>query len=276
MTPSPEYFAKEHVADCVQGIQSYVCRITDIEHETCVFEVLSAPYLAMLNADQTSRQLAGPRALSEDGWCRALVCPFIHDPEGLSGQQRNMSLNLLIMCGIPSVLEMRAYLLMRPGRQLSSWDRMNRSAIALMDWILASNRSHIIQDQPISPKDEPAEVHDFNEGVETTFGDKPIRGHLQFRFAQGAPDKEHRFTQQYEEHTVDSDGVRQKFPTLFAWHGSPLGNWHSIIRTGLDFENRLHGRAYGDGVYLSPEMAVSSFYSEGNKGSQVNGPRLVS
>ncbi|KND94363.1 Poly [ADP-ribose] polymerase 8 [Tolypocladium ophioglossoides CBS 100239] len=259
------------VTSTANGVQYYVCRITAVQHRTCVFEILSAPYLAKRNV---SRQLARSRALLKDGWSRALVCPFIHDPEGLSSQQRKMSLNLL-MCGIPSVLEMRTYLLTRPGRQLSSWDRMNRSAIALMDWIIASNRSHIIQDQPIFPKDAPAEMHNLNEeDDETTFGDKPIRGHLQFRFAQGAPDKEHRFTQQFEEHTVDSDGVRQVFPTLFAWHGSPLGNWHSIIRTGLDFANRLHGRTFGNGVYLSPDMGVSSAYSALNLGLEVDGPRL--
>ncbi|POR33901.1 Poly [ADP-ribose] polymerase 8 [Tolypocladium paradoxum] len=274
MMPSHKYFFKDHDTDSLQAIEWYVCRITDVQHQTCVFEVLSGPYLALHYGSGISEHLARSSPLPEDSWCRALVCPFNHDPEGLCERQRNLSLNLL-MCGIPSVLEMRAYLLTRPGRQLSSWDRMDRSAIALMDWILASNRSHIIQDQPISPRDAPAETHRFNKKDDgTRYGDKPIRGYLQFRFAQGAPDKEHRFTQQFEKHTVNSDGVRQMFPTLFAWHGSPLGNWHSIIRTGLDFADRLHGRAFGNGVYLSPEMGVSNAYSVSRQGLEANGPRL--
>jgi ubiquitin-conjugating enzyme E2 Q len=37
-----------------------------------------------------------------------------------------------------------------------------------------------------------------------------------------------------------------KHPTLFAWHGSALHNWHSIIREGLHFDQTVNGRAYGE------------------------------
>lgn len=60
---------------------------------------------------------------------------------------------------------------------------------------------------------------------------------------------------------MDSAGKRQEFPSLFAWHGSPLGNWHSIIRTGLDFQTLLHRRVFGHGVYMNRNLAVSEGYS---------------
>jgi ubiquitin-conjugating enzyme E2 Q len=46
-----------------------------------------------------------------------------------------------------------------------------------------------------------------------------------------------------------------------AFHGSPLYNWHGIIREGLHFKETQHGRAYGHGVYHSLEFNTSSGYS---------------
>jgi ubiquitin-conjugating enzyme E2 Q len=48
---------------------------------------------------------------------------------------------------------------------------------------------------------------------------------------------------------------------MFAWHGSPLQNWHSIIRHGLDFKETLHGRAYGHGVYHAIDQNTSVGYA---------------
>ena len=52
-----------------------------------------------------------------------------------------------------------------------------------------------------------------------------------------------------------------KYPTLFAWHGSALINWHGIIREGLHFKEKLHGRAFGDGVYFSNSYDISQGYT---------------
>lgn len=49
-------------------------------------------------------------------------------------------------------------------------------------------------------------------------------------------------------------------PTLFAFHGSPLPNWHSIIREGLHFQEVAHGRAYGNGCYHSLDLRTSMGY----------------
>ena len=52
-------------------------------------------------------------------------------------------------------------------------------------------------------------------------------------------------------------------PTIFAWHGSSLHNWHSILREGLHFNEVVNGRAFGNGVYFSPHAQTSLIYSGG-------------
>eukprot|EP00479_Gromia_sphaerica_P013772 TRINITY_DN7858_c0_g1_i1.p1 TRINITY_DN7858_c0_g1~~TRINITY_DN7858_c0_g1_i1.p1 ORF type:complete len:169 (-),score=21.84 TRINITY_DN7858_c0_g1_i1:123-629(-) len=50
----------------------------------------------------------------------------------------------------------------------------------------------------------------------------------------------------------------------FAWHGSPLGNWNSIIREGLrnmsGTKMQLHGAAHGAGIYLAKQSSHSIGY----------------
>lgn len=82
--------------------------------------------------------------------------------------------------------------------------------------------------------------------------------YIQFRFAMGAPDKEQRFVKAVKE---AQQQYALKFPTLFAFHGSPLVNWHSIIREGLHFKKTSHGRAYGNGCYHSLQLSTSLLYS---------------
>ncbi|TFY60148.1 hypothetical protein EVJ58_g5335 [Rhodofomes roseus] len=82
----------------------------------------------------------------------------------------------------------------------------------------------------------------------------------QFRFSVGAPDAEAKFrTALTEVQNVDAN-CRQ-YPSLYAFHGSSLKNWHSIIRHGLWFDKISNGRAYGNGVYFAREGSVSQGYS---------------
>ncbi|KAH0359693.1 hypothetical protein KCU89_g19340, partial [Aureobasidium melanogenum] len=85
-----------------------------------------------------------------------------------------------------------------------------------------------------------------------------MSNYVQFRFAMGAPDKEARFLKAVKDTAAR---LKSKYPTLYAWHGSMLQNWHSIIREGLHFNDTLNGRAYGDGVYHSPQYNTSLGYS---------------
>ena len=138
---------------------------------------------------------------------------------------------------LPSIHEMAEYLQAGPGRSLEQWsDRISPTALGLLRWIIASNRSCIIQ----------VDNHGSKDPTEERVGGMP--GYLQFRFAQGAPDKEQRFINAIHENSRKN---KPKQSTIFAWHGSKLSNWHGIVREGLNFEETMNGRAFGHGVYVS-------------------------
>ncbi|KAF2642519.1 ubiquitin-conjugating enzyme E2 Q2 [Massarina eburnea CBS 473.64] len=156
---------------------------------------------------------------------------------------------------LPSVAEMSQYLRQKTQSPLSSWvDRLSPAALGVLRWIIASNRACIMQ-----VADAEQEAASGRKGQDRLCG---MPGWSQFRFAMGAPDKERRFLHAVRETTTR---LRLSHSTLFAWHGSPLHNWHGIIREGLHFKDTAHGRAYGDGVYHSLEsqtsLGYSSFYS---------------
>jgi ubiquitin-conjugating enzyme E2 Q len=154
---------------------------------------------------------------------------------------------------LPTVDEMRKYLSQHHPTDLRNWvERMPRDATNLLRWIIASNRACIMQVEA-----------EAGENAKGTIGHKEERlhgadGYMQFRFAMGAPDKESRFVSEVRKTTERLD---LKYPTIFAWHGSPLWNWHMIIREGLHFKNTDHGRAYGHGVYHAKDAATSTGYS---------------
>ena len=155
----------------------------------------------------------------------------------------------ILLDTLPSVYEMQAYLNKEGGDiALSDWsERISPSALGLLRWIIASNRSCIVQVDDIVGGGERAE--------ERVSG---MPGYMQFRFAQGAPDKEQRFISAVKAETIQSN---KDYPTLFAWHGSPLHNWHGIVREGLHFRDTINGRAFGNGVYHATDVSTSMGYS---------------
>jgi ubiquitin-conjugating enzyme E2 Q len=151
---------------------------------------------------------------------------------------------------LPSVQEMREHV--SHGGELKHWPgRILPTALVLLTWIIASNRACIVQvdSDYLSSDDE------GTASPERVYG---MPKFLQFRFAMGAPDKEQRFLDEVKKTQVRL-GLR--YPTMFAWHGSPLTNWHMIIREGLHFNRTVHGRAYGDGVYHAKDAQTSLGYS---------------
>ncbi|XP_071343899.1 protein mono-ADP-ribosyltransferase PARP6-like isoform X1 [Trachinotus anak] len=119
-------------------------------------------------------------------------------------------------------------------------DKIDPLAYPLLQWILASNRSHIVK--------------------------LPLNRHLkfmhtphQFLLISSPPSKEARF-----------QTARKLYGSTFAFHGSHIENWHSILRNGLVNASytklQLHGAAYGKGIYLSPISSISFGYSEMGKG----------
>ncbi|KAI1804514.1 hypothetical protein F4811DRAFT_271737 [Daldinia bambusicola] len=163
----------------------------------------------------------------------------------LSSEQDKAFSMLIVLSTLPSVEDMKQYLM--NNQQLSRWSRMSRAALDLLRWIIASNRSYIVQIDDKSPADSPAvPPPDKIYGVD---------GWIQFRFAQGSAEKETLFNE-----VLRSIDKPQK--TLVAWHGSPLRNWHSIIRQGLDYNMIAHGRAYGNGIYFARDFQTSIGYTE--------------
>ncbi|XP_034390465.1 protein mono-ADP-ribosyltransferase PARP6-like [Cyclopterus lumpus] len=119
-------------------------------------------------------------------------------------------------------------------------DKIDPLAHPLLQWILASNRSHIVK--------------------------LPLNGQLkfmhtphQFLLISSPPSKEARF-----------QTAKKLYGSTFAFHGSHIENWHSILRNGLINASctklQLHGAAYGNGIYLSPISSISFGYSEMGKG----------
>lgn len=151
---------------------------------------------------------------------------------------------------LPTVKEMQDYL-KSSRKELRSWiDRISPATAGILRWIIASNRACIFQvDDLDASKDKQKKNAD-----QRVHG---MPGWMQFRFAMGAPDKERRFLNEV------SQRKHLNFPTMFAWHGSPLHNWHSIIREGLHFKYVASGRAFGDGVYHSQHSSTSLGYSGG-------------
>ncbi|KAI0193669.1 hypothetical protein EV127DRAFT_334762 [Xylaria flabelliformis] len=168
-------------------------------------------------------------------------------------EEKAFSLHLLLST-LPSVREMRSYLMGKKSRQLVTWDRIPPAAMKLLRWIIASNRSFIVQlDDTLSKEKNSSEVGDKrpHRSEEKVSG---LDGWIQFRFAQGSPEKETRFLEALRE-------VESPHRTILAWHGSAVGNWHSIIREGLDFKVMANGRAFGHGVYFSRSFDHSLGYS---------------
>jgi ubiquitin-conjugating enzyme E2 Q len=171
---------------------------------------------------------------------------------------RKRRMIMMLLETLPDVKAMKAFLSDEGNdseRRLSSWrDRISGPALDVLRWIIASNRSFIMQDE-LDPNDHAASNDNLVSGME---------GYMQFRFVQGAPDKEQRFVD-----SVNATAARLelKHPTLFAWHGSPLSNWHSIVREGLHFKYTANGRSCGHGVYMSPYFMTSSSYCGGVYGA---------
>ncbi|PKY02023.1 hypothetical protein P168DRAFT_320583 [Aspergillus campestris IBT 28561] len=167
--------------------------------------------------------------------------PYDCDLDSLDKKRKLEAIRALINT-IPDVNSMKSFICSRGGseRPLSDWkEAISPPALYVLKWIVASNLSCIMLDE--DPEHQVSGVDNY----------------LQFRLAQGSPDKEKRFVRAVKDNT---DAWNLSHPTLFAWHGSPVENWHSILREGLRFDKILHGRTYGNGVYMAQNFETSHSY----------------
>ncbi|KAF3918740.1 hypothetical protein AA313_de0210163 [Arthrobotrys entomopaga] len=272
------------VMTAVAGSETIHCRVVDGEYWPKI-------RVALVSLTPASTFQAGEDSAVSSGESQFQVIFGVYRSnfDELSDQVKRNSI-IQMLDTLPSVNEMREWLVLntKVGEEISlkSWkNRISPSALLLLRWIVASNRSCIVQidqtpDDPIevnlaeSPPDVAGVIEETKDKKRAIIGEERVHGMdgwIQFRFAMGAPDKEQRFVNEVRT-AVESNGLQ--FPTLFAFHGSPLQNWHSIIREGLHFRETAHGRAYGHGVYHSLDASVSLGYTNtyrsygyGNQGS---------
>ncbi|KAJ7213658.1 hypothetical protein B0H12DRAFT_1061615 [Mycena haematopus] len=157
---------------------------------------------------------------------------------------------------LPPIDDMKRHLerKVKPGKSKPRLKEMENGSIlpaawSILRWCVASCTAYL--------EEMPAEQ--CIQGVDPAY--------RQFRFSVGAPDAEAKFQKAVQAATA-SDANAKKYPSLYAFHGSALRNWHSIIRHGLWFRTIANGRAFGDGVYLAKEAQTSmSHYAAGGRAS---------
>ncbi|RYP26214.1 hypothetical protein DL768_011779 [Monosporascus sp. mg162] len=227
----------------------HFARVESISTETLTLQIasrLTVPTLLQVPGDvvrQAQGSVAGQMVLCNQNL------------DDVKEDAQKTFLMLLLLSVLPSVADMRKYLSGHPHRELANWEKMVPASMGLLRWIVASNRSYIVQVDGPTEDDEPS----ANRGADRVVSRRRERisgvdGWVQFRFAQGSPEKEALFQEALKT-------VQKPQRSLLAWHGSALGNWHSIIRQGLDYSVTENGRAFGNGVYFSRDFDTSLGYT---------------
>jgi len=135
-------------------------------------------------------------------------------------------------------------------------DKAHPHSFQLLQWIISSNRSHIVK-------------IDKNHMIKSM-----LTSH-QYLLLSAPPEKE----------TLFRD-LKAKHGSVFAFHGSSSENWHCILRLGLKNASgtklQVNGAAYGNGIYLSPHAGTSFGYCRmyaaqqtGNKSPSTNGNQFL-
>jgi poly [ADP-ribose] polymerase 6/8 len=128
--------------------------------------------------------------------------------------------------------------------------RIDPYAHPLLTWVIGSNRSHIVK---LPPQVEISELMPSE----------------QFLMLSSSPEREEAFQK-----------LKARHGTVLAFHGSPIENWHCIIRTGLKNGSgtslQLHGAAHGSGIYFSPNSTVSLQYCQVLHAAQRRGSEVAS
>merc|ERR1712232_11459 len=113
--------------------------------------------------------------------------------------------------------------------------RMSAEGAGLVQWIMASNRTYL------APLNADQRIQAFN----TDF---------QYLLISAPPEKEATFQE-----------LKKQYGSIFAFHGSHVGNWHSILRNGLKNASNTPlmsaGAAHGPGIYLGKSSQISMGYS---------------
>ncbi|GAB1292162.1 Protein mono-ADP-ribosyltransferase PARP8 [Apodemus speciosus] len=218
---------------------------TVCERELCVFAFQT---LGVMNeaADEiaTGAQrsaLESPRKVVIFEPYPSVVDP--NDPQMLAFNPRKKNYDRVMKAldSITSIREMTQAPYLEIKKQM---DKQDPLAHPLLQWVISSNRSHIVK-LPVNRQ--------------LKFMHTPH----QFLLLSSPPAKESNFR-----------AAKKLFGSTFAFHGSHIENWHSILRNGLVVASntrlQLHGAMYGSGIYLSPMSSISFGYSGMNKKQKVS------
>jgi poly [ADP-ribose] polymerase 6/8 len=155
------------------------------------------------------------------------------DIPALSDKSKNFDLVNKILSAMPSVEHMVQA--EDFGSLKQRMDSAHALAFPMLQWIISSNRSHIVRLKKEKLVDSMKTPH-------------------QYLLLSAPPEREARFRD-----------LKAKHGSVFAFHGSGIENWPSILRRGLfnasGTKLMTAGAAYGAGIYLSPDAAVSFGYS---------------
>ncbi|GAB1313257.1 UBC core domain-containing protein [Madurella fahalii] len=257
-----------------QQALTYHARILEVSQasKSAVVEVMGESSVRWGTGQLIFTAPAAVQAPAQGGKEDCDVFPYDTDFDSLEDTDKGTIMRH-ILDTLPPILDIEEWLTAHPHHSFRSMNRISPAAASLLQWIVSSNRSCIFQ----VDRSRIVTRHLFEDGNNHRLASQlagrgrnreheripGMDGWVQFRFAQGSPDKELRFNRALKE--VAEKVSLGAHPTIFAWHGSNMANWHSIVRTGLDYQDTRNGRAYGNGVYFSPHFDTSTGYSSGGQ-----------
>ncbi|XP_010214940.1 PREDICTED: poly [ADP-ribose] polymerase 8-like [Tinamus guttatus] len=237
----------ESIDYAVMKVKPTVC-----ERELCVFafqtlgvmneaadEIATGAQVVDLLVSMCRSALESPRKVVIFEPYPSVVDP--NDPQMLAFNPRKKNYDRVMKAldSITSIREMTQAPYLEIKKQM---DKQDPLAHPLLQWVISSNRSHIVK-LPVNRQ--------------LKFMHTPH----QFLLLSSPPAKESNFR-----------AAKNLYGSTFAFHGSHIENWHSILRNGLVVASntrlQLHGAMFGSGIYLSPLSSISFGYSGINKKQQ--------
>ncbi|KAK9408563.1 polyADP-ribose polymerase PARP8 [Crotalus adamanteus] len=227
-------------------------RPTVCERELCVFafqtlgvmneaadEIATGAQVVDLLVSMCRSALESPRKVVIFEPYPSVVDPNDSQMLAFNPRKKNYDRVMKALDSITSIREMTQAPYLEIKKQM---DKQDSLAHPLLQWVISSNRSHIVK-LPVNRQ--------------LKFMHTPH----QFLLLSSPPAKESNFR-----------AAKTLYGSTFAFHGSHIENWHSILRNGLVVASntrlQLHGAMFGSGIYLSPLSSISFGYSGMNKKQQ--------
>jgi hypothetical protein len=132
----------------------------------------------------------------------------------------------------PAVAEMKKWC--GKGVLREELDKLHPLCWPVLRWLIASNRCYL---KKLTEKESIGSMNTEH----------------QYLMLAGTPEKEKRFRE-----------MKKQYGSVWAFHGSALSSWHSIMRKGLKnmsgTKGQINGAAYGSGVYFANDANTSFGY----------------